>query len=162
MSEEKKVKAKPTRTNVVAERLLADETVIKNAVVSDGIYWKPAAVFILSLIAAILVAKELGMLLGLVSVLMAVHAILRKEIMLLVVTNKRILVRYGILQVDVVDIHFDKVESIELERMLPGYILGYASVAIMGTGNRLIVMPYIANAVDIRRAYNEITLKDKK
>jgi hypothetical protein len=95
------------------------------------------------------------MLLGVVAVLMAIYAIIKKEILMLVITNKRVLARYGILQVDVVDMHFDKLESMELERMLPGYIMGYSNVVLMGTGSRFIVIPYVANGVAVRRAYND-------
>ncbi len=117
--------------------------------------------FLFSLIVVAFV-QELGILLAVVAVLMAIYATILKEILMLVVTNKRVLVRYGILQIDVVDIHFDKVESVELERMLPGYLIGYANVVIMGTGNRYIVIPYVANAVDIRRVYNEQVLAEKE
>ncbi len=151
-----------SREELVTERLLKDEQVVASAIISDGIFWKPGAVFILALVVAVLVATELGAFLGGVSVLMAIYAIIMKEILLLVVTNKRILVRYGILQIDVIDMHFDKVESLELARMLPGYLLGYANVVIMGTGNRYIVMPYIENGVEIRRAFNELTLNEEK
>ena len=87
-------------------------------------------------------------------------ALLVKEILLMVLTNKRVLVRYGILQVDVVDMRFSKIESIELERMIPGYILGYANVVLMGTGNRYVVIPFVDNALEFRRAYNKLTLVD--
>jgi hypothetical protein len=158
----RKKAARKSRVELVSERLLKDEVVMASGVVSSGIFWRSAAVFILALVVMILIAHELGIFLGIVAVLMAIHAIILKEVLLLVVTNKRILVRYGILQVDVVDIHFDKVESMELARMLPGFLLGYANVVIMGTGNRYIVMPYIGNAVEIRRSFNEQTLGEEK
>lgn len=155
--------SRQSQSEFIAERLLQGEQVVKTAVISDGIFWHAAAVFALALLVAFFIVIQLGVLLGAVSVLMGIYAILRKEILMLVVTNKRILVRYGLLQVDVVDIHFEKVESIELERMLPGYLMGYANVVIMGTGNRYIVIPFVQNAIDIRRAYNEQTLnKDQK
>ena len=147
-----------SREDVITERLVQGETVVRTAIISNYIYWHSAAVFILALLVAVFIAPVLGALLGVVSVLLAIYAILRKEILMLVVTNKRILVRYGILQIDVVDLHFDKIESIELERMLTGYLMGYANVAIMGTGNRYIVIPFVHNAIDIRRAYNELVL----
>ena len=150
--------ARSRRDEVITERLLTGETVVRTAIISNYIYWHSVAVFILALLVAVFIAAPLGALLGGVSVLLAIYAILRKEILMLVVTNKRILVRYGILQVDVVDLHFDKVESIELERMITGYLMGYANVVIMGTGNRYIVIPFVHNAIDIRRAYNEQVL----
>lgn len=157
--------ARPTRrrrhvqpAEFLRERLLNDERVIARAVISDGIFWRAAAVFILAIIVALFVALPLGALLAFVSVIMAIYAIIMKEILFLAVTNKRILVRYGLLQVDVVDIHFDKVESVELDRMLSGFIMNYAAVVIMGTGNRYIRLPYVSNGIEIRRAYNEMTL----
>ncbi|MCC7305469.1 MAG: PH domain-containing protein [Alphaproteobacteria bacterium] len=150
------------KASLIEERLLEGEQVVATAFISDGIFWKAGAVFVLALLFAFLVAVELGILLAVVSVVMAAYYIALKEILMLVVTNKRILFRYGILQIDIVDIHFDKVESVELERMLPGYMLGYSNVVVMGTGNRYIVIPYVANGVEIRRAFNELTLNKEK
>lgn len=146
------------------ERLLPGEVIRESAVIHNGIFWKAGAVFLIAILVALFVVKELGILLAVTAVLMGIYAIVKKEILMLVVTNRRILVRYGILQVDVVDMHFDKVESVELERMAPGYIMGYSNVVVMGTGNRYIVIPYVANGVSVRRAYNEAVLveKDKK
>jgi hypothetical protein len=140
------------------ERLLPGEVIRESAVIHYGIFWKAAAVFILAILVALFVVKELGILLAVTAVLMAIHALIKKEILMLVVTNKRVLARYGLLQVDVVDIHFDKIESMELERMLPGYIMGYSNIVVMGTGNRFIVIPYVANGIQLRRAYNERVL----
>ena len=64
-------------------------------------------------------------------------------------------------KVDVVDMRFSKIESVELERMAAGYIMGYSNVVIMGTGNRYVVIPYVANGPEIRQAYNRLTLIDE-
>ncbi|MGQ0527120.1 MAG: PH domain-containing protein [Alphaproteobacteria bacterium] len=146
------------RMNEVEERLVEGEKIVRTAAIHWGIYWKACAVFVFSLLVALVFAVELGIFLAFVAIIMGVYAVIKKEILLLVLTDKRILTRYGMLQVDVVDIHFDKVESVELERMWLGYMLGYANVILMGTGNRYIVIPYVANGVDIRRTYNELTL----
>jgi len=141
--------------------LVNGETVIEEGVISGGIYWKAIAVLIFAFLVAIFIALQLGVLLAVVAVLMIIHAVLTKEILMFVLTDRRIFTRSGILQVDVVDIRFSKIESIELERMLPGYLLGYANLVVSGTGNRLIVIPYIANGVQIRRSYNRLTLSDE-
>lgn len=140
------------------ERLVSGEQVLVTAEISAGIYWKALAVFVFAVVVAVGLAVELGAVLGFAAVGLAIYAILLKEILLLVVTNKRIFARYGILQVDVVDIHFDKIESLELGRMLPGYLMGYANVMVMGTGGRVIVIPYVSNGPELRRAYNELVL----
>lgn len=148
-------------TAMVRERLVKGEEVLAHSEIHLGIYWKPVVVLILGVLVAIFVAKELGILLLVVGLLFAGYNYLRTSILLAVVTNKRLMTRYGILMVDVVDIHFDKIESIELERMLPGYLMGYSNLVVMGTGNRLLVIPYVANGPALRRAYNETVLADK-
>lgn len=146
------------KSNFIEERLIEGEEVIAEAEIHNGIFWQSGAVFLLSLLFFIFVAPQLGMLLFVVTLIMAGVAYARKVVLLLVLTNKRVLVRYGIFQMDVVDLHFDKLESIELERMPTGMAMGYSRVAIQGTGNRYISIPYVSNGAEIRKAYNEIVL----
>ena len=89
--------------------------------------------------------QPLAMIAGIAGAIMLCVAILTQHYLLLVVTNKRVLARYGLLQMDVVDIRLSKVESIDLERMLMGHIFGYSSVVVAGTGQRIIRVPHIAN-----------------
>lgn len=137
--------------------LVEGEKVVETAEIHLGIYWQSAAVFLLAILVWFVVA-QLGIFLAVVAVLMFAYNTLKKEILLLVLTNRRIFVRYGILQVDLVDLSFSKIESIELERMPPGFIMGYANVVVMGTGQRYITIPYVANGHAIRQAYNQMTL----
>jgi hypothetical protein len=143
----------------VSEMLVKGEEIVSEAVIHPGIYWRTVAVFILAILTSLFVF-ELGLLLLVVSIAMFIHVTVKKSLLMLIVTNKRVLVRYGILQVDVVDMRFSKIESLELERMLPGYLMGYANIVLMGTGNRYVVIPFVGNAVELRRAYNKITLVD--
>lgn len=160
--EEKLRKPATTRRDSdIAEMLLKDEEIILSGRIHPAIYWKAVAVALFSVPVALFIAWELGTLLAVVSLLMFVHATALRLILMVVVTNKRLLTRYGLLQIDVVDVHFDKIESIELERMLPGYMFGYSNVVVMGTGQRYIVIPFVANGPAIRRAFNEITLADE-
>ena len=148
-----------SRSNAIDQMLVPGEKIIERAVISPYIYWRSVAVFLLALLVG-KIAVELGVLLLVTAILMVIHVTIKKEILMLVLTNKRILCRYGILQVDVVDLRFSKIESVELERMLPGYIFGYSNVVFMGTGNRYVVIPFVANGIEIRQAYNRLTLDD--
>lgn len=145
----------------VRDRLVDGEDILKTAHIHWGIFWQTGAVFVVALLFCVFVAKELGLMLLIVTVLMGAYAAARRSVYLLVLTNKRMLMRYGILQTDVVDIHFDKIESIELERMPTGYLMGYSNVVIMGTGQRIVIIPYVSNGPEIRKAYSEIVLGDK-
>jgi len=146
----------------VESMLVEGESIVEQGIISDGIYWKAAAVFVIALLFALFLAVELGVLLVVVAILMIVYATMLKGILMFTLTDRRIFVRTGILQVDVIDIRFSKIESIELQRMLPGYVLGYSNVVVMGTGNRYIVIPYVSNGVEIRRSYNRLTLGDEE
>lgn len=158
---DKSRKAKRFKADV--ESMLVDgESIVEQGVISDGIYWKAGAVFLIAVLFALFLAVELGIFLAIVVVLMIIYATMLKGILMFVLTDRRIFVRTGILQVDVIDIRFSKIESIELQRMLPGYILGYSNVVVMGTGNRYIVIPYVSNGVEIRRSYNRLTLADEE
>ncbi len=160
------VKSKKTKSFQDAEvdkMLVKGEEVILRAEFHWAIYWKACAIIALSLLVALLVpiVFPIAMLFSACGVVMLIIAKLTQHYMLLVVTNKRVLARYGLLQMDVVDIRLSKVESIDLERMLPGHLLGYASVVVLGTGQRLIRVQYIANAEKFRRYYNELVLAEE-
>ena len=157
----KKVKKPKEKTNV-KDLLVKGETIIEEARISQFIYWQSIAILILAIIVALTLAIELGALLAVVALIKFAYDTLKKEILLCVLTDRRIFVRYGILQVDVVDIRFSKIESIELERMPTGYLMGYATLIVAGTGNRVIAIPYVDNAIDIRRAYNRLTLENEE
>ena len=140
--------------------LVKGEEVILRAQVHKALYWRSVAVLIVSLLLFFYI-KPLAIIAGIVGAVMLCISILTQHYLLLVVTNKRVLARYGLLQMDVVDIRLSKIESIDLERMLLGHIFGYANVVVAGTGMRIIRVPYIANSEVFRRFYNEMALADE-
>ncbi|MCD8496810.1 MAG: PH domain-containing protein [Alphaproteobacteria bacterium] len=146
----------------IKDMLVEGEKVVFWGRVHWGIYWKAAAVIAMGLLVMLFVVFELGIILLIAGALMAAHAVLKKNILLLVLTDRRLLVRYGMLQVDVVEMKFKNIESIELGRMLPGFLMGYANVIVMGIGQRFLIIPYIANGVQFRRKFNELTLEKEE
>ena len=144
----------------IQDLLVEGEERVVNAAIHGAIYWRVVAVAILAVLVFIFIAPELGFFLAIVSGAMGLYAYAMTQILMLTLTNKRVLARSGLLQVDVVDIAFDKIESIELERMLPGMIFGYSNVVVMGTGQRMIVIPFVKNGIQFRRAFSEYSLKD--
>ena len=143
---------------LVESRLVGGETVLAVSRIHWGIVWKPIALFFIGLLFGVLFAWELAAVIITFSLIFTATNLARAYVLLAVVTNKRMMARYGLLMVDVVDIHFDKLESLELEQMLPGYFLGYSNLVVMGTGNRQVTIPYIANGQEIRKAYSEAVL----
>lgn len=151
---------KTSQDKEIEKMLVSGEEVILRAQLHWAIYWRSFAVLLFAVL-LMFVAMPLAMLVGAVGIFMLCVSILTQHFLILAVTNKRVLARYGLLQMDVVDIRLSKVESIDLERMLLGHMLGYASVVVMGTGQRMIRVQYIANAEAFRRYYNEMVLAEE-
>lgn len=148
--------------NAILEKMLVKgEEVIVLAQIHPALYWKSVAVLIFAVLMLLIGIVPFFMLFSVVGAIMLCIAILTQHYLLLAVTNKRVLARYGLLQMDVVDIRLSKIESIDLERMLTGHMFGYANVVVMGTGQRVIRIPYISNAEDFRRFYNQMVLAEE-
>lgn len=145
------------------DMLLKDEKILLQGHIHWGIYWKSAVLTGFGLLVLIFMIFEIGAILTIAGLIGLAYSILMKHMLMLVLTNKRILFRYGILQVDVVDMHLKNIESVELERMLPGFILGYSNVVISGIGSRVVVIPFVANGIRFRRKFNELLVqRDEK
>jgi membrane protein YdbS with pleckstrin-like domain len=145
-----------------ADVLQAGEEARMRAVIHPGIYWRAIAVLCL---AALLLFKafNLGLFLLLVGVLMFMFAQATKYYLLLLLTDRRVIIRFGILNLETIQFHYNKIESVEVVWPPMGRIFGYASVFITGTGSRVVSIPYIGNAREIRTAIdNLITRQEEK
>jgi len=134
--------------------LTPDEKIIHHVTISPGIYWKGFAVLTIAIL-LMLLSPVLGLYLAVVSGIMLLIAHLTKHFLLLAATNKRIIMRAGILNLDVIQLRYSKIESVELAWTLIGQFIGYASVVITGTGSRIIIIPFVKDAIAFRNATNE-------
>ncbi len=141
----------------VASMIKDDEKVIRVAQIHWGIYWKAAAVGVIALLLLISAFfRPLGIFMALVVFIMFSLATLYKHFLLLVLTDKRVFLRHGILRVDTIQIRHSRIESVETERTIMGLILGYAAVVIYGTGSRRTAIPFIADALEFRNELDEM------
>lgn len=135
--------------------VLPDEKIIKIAQFHWGIYWKSGAVGILAFFLLITVFN-LGVFMILVAGAMFGVAYMTKHYLLLILTNKRLLIRSGLIRMDTVQLSIERIESVELERTIPGMIMGYASVVITGTGSRIMAVPFVEQPHIFRRLTDEV------
>jgi len=126
--------------------LLPDEQVIRVGLVSPWAYWKSGAVAAAALM-TLVISVNLALYFLAIALVLFLLAFSARKYLLLVATDRRLVVRGGIINVEVLQFGYDKIESIELSSMLLGQIFGYASVIISGTGRRRVTIPYIANAM---------------
>lgn len=63
----------------------------------------------------------------------------------LVVTDRRVVVKSGVLSTTALEMRFDKIESIRVTQSFLGRLLGFGSVDIVGTGATFDPLEYIAD-----------------
>lgn len=138
------------------------ERVLVKGVISDGIYWKAFAVLMFAALLC-LIAVQLAIFMGIVAILTFIYAGILQKFLLLVVTNERIFFRSGIIKVDTVQVRWDRIESVEIQRTITGQLLSYATVVLTGVGSRYSYIRYLANAVEVRNVIDEFLYeRDKK
>jgi hypothetical protein len=71
------------------------------------------------------------------------------------VTDRRVLVKLGLVGRESMDQLLDKVETVQVDQDIPGRLLGYGSVTVMGTGGTRETFARIADPFGFRRAIQE-------
>jgi membrane protein YdbS with pleckstrin-like domain len=136
--------------------LLEDERMLGVARIHGAIYWKGVAVTIIGLLLLPTFAMSLGFFLIFVGLMMIGLAHLTRSFLVLAATDKRIFIRSGILYADMTELRHTQIESIELGITPIGQIFGYASVIVTGTGQRRVMVPFVANGIAFRKSVNDI------
>ncbi len=137
-------------------KLQDDEHIVALSAVHGAIFWKSVAVIIIGMLLLPSFATSLGIFLMFVGAVMLGLAWLTRRFLIVVATDKRIIVRSGILYADMIELRYTQVESVELGINIIGQIFGYGSLIITGTGQRRIIVPYISNSLEFRGKVNDI------
>lgn len=74
-----------------------------------------------------------------------------------VITNKRIICKTGIFSRRTVEMNLNKIESVNVDQGIMGRMLGYGTITIIGTGGTRESFPDIADAVEFRKRFQEVS-----
>ena len=74
----------------------------------------------------------------------------------LVITNRRIIAKFGLFRRYTIEINLSKIESIRVDQSILGRMLNYGSLLIVGTGGSKEPIPEIINPLEFRRRYDQI------
>jgi uncharacterized membrane protein YdbT with pleckstrin-like domain len=156
--------------NYVDKNLGSDETVKYSARVSLWKYWFNflvagliAAVALLGF-AAFLSSKSgtqsfNGPKIALVTLLISLAGfawpLVARKSTELVITNKRLIAKFGVVSTQSIDIRFDRIETVRIKQSLMGRILNYGDIVVTGTGSTFDPIPNIANPMGFRAALNQ-------
>jgi uncharacterized membrane protein YdbT with pleckstrin-like domain len=73
----------------------------------------------------------------------------------LVVTDKRVIAKFGLVSTRSIEIRLDKIESVRVQQGLVGKIFNFGDITITGTGTTFDPVPRIARPLAFRNALNE-------
>jgi uncharacterized membrane protein YdbT with pleckstrin-like domain len=91
-------------------------------------------------------------LLALVSIFAFLGRLLLRMTTEFAVTDRRVIVKRGFISLHTVEMHMDKVESVDVDQTIWGRMLGYGTVTIHGTGARWDPIPRIEDPLAFRNA----------
>lgn len=71
----------------------------------------------------------------------------------LVVTNKQVIGKIGIISREIINLPLLRIESIDVDQTIMGRIFGYGTVTVSGSGGHMVSIPYIDNPLGFRRIF---------
>jgi hypothetical protein len=74
----------------------------------------------------------------------------------LVITNRRIIAKWGLVRRSTMELNLSKIESIRVEQGLFARLLNYGDILVIGTGGSNEPIPRISRPLEFRRRYDEI------
>lgn len=89
-------------------------------------------------------------------VVVLLSAVIRQRTTELVLTDRRIIAKRGVVSRETVEMNLAKVESLQVSQGLLGRMLDYGDVAVVGTGSSLEPLRGISNPLELRRKLGEL------
>jgi len=129
----------------VNRNLANDEQVMYEAQVS----WTSQWLLILLGLATVMVMG-----LGLIFWAAALINVLTTE---LVITNKRVIAKFGLISRKTVELKNSRVESVQVDQSIMGRILNFGSIVVSGAGGPQAPIPNISSPLAFRSKLNELT-----
>lgn len=145
----------------VQEVLGKDEVVQHSAKVALVRYWLEfllgglillGSLPVLFMSEGLLAKMEIGMFA--LGILLIVWPFLVRATTELVLTNRRVIAKFGVISRDTVEIGFKKIESIRVNQGVIGRMLNYGNIVITGSGATHAPIQNIANPLEFRRAFD--------
>jgi uncharacterized membrane protein YdbT with pleckstrin-like domain len=137
----------------IREILRPDEKLLATGNIHWIIYWPAIALMALAVIS--LSVLGLASIVGRI-IFVAVKEWLQQWITEIAVTDRRVIVKTGLIRRHTAEMNMDKVESVTVYQSVLGRLLGYGSVHVRGTGEGLGHLDYISSPILLR---NMITAK---
>ncbi len=141
----------------VEQNLLQGEMVVYRGRLHLVIFLAPALIALLGLL-AFAASGKLAAVLLVIALLLAMDRYIRLATSEFVVTNKRVLIKTGLIRRHTLELLLSKVETIGVEQGIYGRIFNFGTIVVTGTGGTKELFPIIARPLEFRKAVQERTL----
>jgi len=96
------------------------------------------------------VMQDAGIALLICGVAAILMGMVRRNATEMAVTNRRVVIKTGLISRKTIEMLLSKVESIEVQETTVGRLLGYGAIAVIGTGGTTEPFPKIAHPLEFR------------
>ncbi len=134
------------------------EEIVHAARVHWAVFLYPGVLVVIAALVGVFFHWLVGAVIALMSLYPVINAVIIFFTTRLVLTNKRVLARYGFFNKDNIQLKLSRIESAHMEEPFIGQILGYGTVMINGTGTGTIPIGMIADAGAFVKKLEKITL----
>lgn len=90
-----------------------------------------------------------------IGLFLLLSAWIQKKTTELAVTNKRVIVKKGLIQRETVELNIHKIESVRVDQGVLGRMFNYGTVVVAGGGNPVAPIERISDPMAFRRAFLE-------
>lgn len=136
----------------VDSNLLPNEHVTYRARLHRIVYLFPVCVLIIALLVALAGGGWMaGGVVGVIGLVLMIPPWIRSISSEFAVTNKRVLVKVGLMRRHSLELLLQKVEGIGVDQGILGRILGYGTITVSGTGGTREAFRMIAKPLEFRR-----------
>ena len=147
----------------VEGHLLPGEKVVYHAHLHWILFAWPVVVVVLA-IPLLFVQPLIGAIVALAGIVLAVPPLIRYTTSEYAVTDKRVIIKLGLIQRDAMETLLSKVEAIGVDQTIGGRLLNYGTLTITGTGGTKESFPMIHSPMEFRRQVQSqvVALEDRR
>ena len=135
----------------VESNLLPNEEINYRARLHRIIYLFPTCLFIAAVLVALAGGWIAGVVLAVIALVLFVPPWIRSASSEFAITNKRVLIKVGLIRRHSLELLLSKVEGIGVDQGVLGRILGYGTITVSGVGGTKEAFRMISNPLEFRR-----------
>ena len=92
-----------------------------------------------------------------IALLVLLPAFIKRQSSDFAVTNKRVMMKSGVMTTRSVELLLNKIEAIAVDQSLPGRMFGYGNIVVTGSGGTREAFSHIQSPLEFRRAVQSVS-----